>query len=111
LTTTWEEGAEKLAKLLLKNDRMLNEYIAALKRCTSFDNANLMARLLPVINHLNTQQIEDMIAAYNGSGELRGSFGFNGKNKVRYGPGLVSYLNKLGSGIFMYDAAGLIELA
>jgi hypothetical protein len=96
LTASWDECPEQLVRLLLKHDRMVNAYVQAARRCTSFGDANTHAKLFPALGHLSTQQIDDLVAAYNESGELKGSFGFNGTNTMYYGSGLVFHLNRLG---------------
>jgi hypothetical protein len=110
LATTWDACAERLVRLLLRHDRMFNAYVQALRRCTSFENGNTLAKILPDLERLSVQQIDDLLSAYNESTELQGSYGFNGKRSVFYGRGLVSHLNRLGSRRFKYGTDGLIEV-
>ncbi|MHB8743712.1 MAG: toll/interleukin-1 receptor domain-containing protein [Sulfuricaulis sp.] len=110
LTSTWQAAYEDLVKILIKNDQMLGAYIQALRDCPSWDSGNVLAKALPSIEKLTATQIDALVAAFNETGELRGSFGFSGTKPRMYGPGLVSYLNQLGNRQFKYSSAWLIEL-
>lgn len=103
LTSTWQASVQGIAKILIKNDQMLNAYIRALRNCRSWNSGNVLAEVLPSIEKLSTSQIDALIAAYNENSELQGSFGFNGTKPREYGPGLVSYLNQLGNRQFEYS--------
>ena len=95
---------------LLKHERMLDAYIQALRRCTSFENGNTLAKVLPGILRLSRQQIDDLVASYNESTQLQGSYGFNGKWFTKFGTGMVPHLNRLGTRRFKYGTDGLIEV-
>lgn len=110
LTSTWQTSVEDIVKILIKNDQILSAYIQALRNCPSWDSGNVLARALLGIEKLTAPQIDALVAAYNDTSELRGSFGFNGTKSNAYGPGLVSYLNRLGSRQFKYSSNWLIEL-
>lgn len=112
LPSTWATAAEDIVKLLIKHDRVFSAYVQAVRDCTSFDEGNRLSHILPNIKTLNDQQIDELVAAYNGNGEVRGSFGFSGGKPQYWGPGLVTYLNQLGSRQFVFsDSRGrLIEL-
>lgn len=110
LSSTWLTAVEDIVKILIKNDQMLSAYIQALRNCRSWDSGNALAKVLPGIEKLTVLQIDALVAAYNETSELRGSFGFNGTNPRPYGPGLVSYLNRFGSRQFKYSSTWLIEL-
>lgn len=108
LSSTWLSAAEDIVKILIKNDQMLSAYIQALHNCPSWSSGNVLARVLPGIEKLTSLQIDALVAAYNETSELRGSFGFNGTKPRLYGPGLVSYLNQLGSRQFCISDNRLI---
>jgi hypothetical protein len=110
LTATWDTCAEQLVRLLLKHERMLNAYLQALRRCRNFDDGNVLSKVLPGIDRLSPQQIDDLVVSYNESTQLQGSYGFNGKWISSFGPGLVSHLNRLGSRRFKYGSSRLIEV-
>jgi hypothetical protein len=110
LSSTWLTAVEDIVKILIKNDKILSTYIQALRNCPSWDSGNVLARVLPGIENLTSSQIDAFVAAYNETSELRGSFGFNGTKPRLYGPGLVSYLNRLGSRQFHISDNWLIEL-
>jgi len=109
LSSSWPTAAEDIVKILIKNDKMFSAYVGALRRCPHWDSGNTLGKALPAIDTLKTQQIDDLVAAYNETSELRGSFAFNGSNSHFHGPGLVSYLNRLGLREFRYSSEGLIE--
>lgn len=111
LSSAWKTAAEDVVKVLIKNDQMLSAYIHALRNCPSWDSGNYLAKALPGIEKLTSSQIDALVAAYNETSELRGSFGFNGTKPRLYGPGLVPYLNRLGDRQFKYSSTWLIELA
>lgn len=111
LSSTWSTAVEDIVKILIKNDRMLDAYISALRKCPNWDSGNKLGKALPGIEALTAQQIDELVATYNETGELRGSFAFNGVQPRFYGHGLVSYLNKLGSRQFKFVADGLIKIA
>jgi hypothetical protein len=109
LSCNWDTAAEEIARILIRNGRMFDAYVSALRTCPSFSVGNILAKALPGIESLTASQIESVVAAYNANPELRGSFGFNGDKSNIYGSGLVFYLNRLGSQQFSYSAEGLIE--
>jgi hypothetical protein len=88
---------------------MFSAYVGALRKCPSWDSGNTLAKALPGLERLETSQLDELVAAYNETSELRGSFGFRGGRPVSYGPGLVSYLNRLGTRQFRFSPQGLIE--
>lgn len=110
LSSTWQLAVEDVVKILIKDDQILSAYIQALRNCPNWDSGNALAKVLPGIEKLTAAQIDALVAAYNETSELRGSFGFNGTKPRLYGPGLVSYLNRLGNRQFKYSSNWLIEL-
>lgn len=111
LSSTWATSAEGVVKVLIKNDRMFGAYVEALRRCPNWDSGNVLAKALPSIEKLNSQQIDELVAAYNETSELRGSFGFNGSKPRDYGHGLVSHLNRLGTRQFKLADFKIVEEA
>jgi hypothetical protein len=111
LSSSWLTASEDIVKVLIKNDRMFSAYIQALRKCPSWDSGNTLGKVLPTIEQLSPAQIDELIATYNETSELRGSFAFNGSKSWHYGPGLVFHLNRIGSRQFRYSATGLIEPA
>ena len=109
LSATWPTAAEGIVKVLIKNDRMLSTYISALRKCPSWEHGNMLANVLPSIDRLTLTQVDELVAAYNETSELRGSFGFRGDRPRSYGPGLAAHLNRFGSRQFKFSTDGLIE--
>lgn len=103
LTSTWTAADKDIVKILIKNDQILSAYIQALRNCPSWDSGNALAKILPGIEKLTASQIDALVATYNETSELSGSFGFNGTKPNVHGPGLVSYLNRLGNLQFKYS--------
>lgn len=95
LSCSWGEAAKEIAKILLRQGRMLDVYVKAVQKCPSFDDGNILSEVLPSIERLSEQQAKDLMSAYNENMEVRGSFGFNGTNSFRYGHGLLYHLNRL----------------
>ncbi|SCX50290.1 toll/interleukin-1 receptor domain-containing protein [Nitrosospira sp. Nsp1] len=97
LSSTWPAVVVDLMKILIKNGQALNAYINALHNCPSWNAGNVLAEILPSIEKLSSSQIDALIATYNETSELRGSFGFNGTKPYSYGLGLTPHLNRLGN--------------
>jgi hypothetical protein len=95
LTCPPEQLAKELVKLFIRHDRMIDAYIAAARHCESYDHGNHLAEILPHINTLSKQQVEALVSAYEYSGQLRGSFGFNGSRPPAYGRGLAYELTRI----------------
>ena len=60
-------------KILIKNDRMLTTYIGALRKCPNWDGGNKLGKVLPGIEAPTVRQVDELVAAYNETSELRGS--------------------------------------
>ena len=109
LSSSWESAADDIVKLLINNSEMFEAYVQMLRRCPSWDAGNVLAIVLPKIEKLTALQVDALVAAYNETSELRGSFGFNGSKTRDYGKGLIWHLNRLGSRKFGSSSSWLIE--
>ncbi len=109
LRSSWDSAAQDILKVLMRQSRMADAFIQAMRQCSSYDDGNILAKFLPDIESLSTGQIEEMVAIYNHHADIRGSYGFNGTRPIHYGPGLVSCLNRLGSRQFRFAKSGDIE--
>lgn len=89
----WEHKSFEIIEAIFKIDHanIINPYIGTVKSCGSYDTGNNLARVLPLIKTLSDQQVDDLVAAYNGNSQVWGSFGFNGS---RYGRGLAYHLKR-----------------
>jgi len=67
---------------------MFTAYVRAIRACGSYDNANLLAKILPSIEDLADDQIVELVDAYNGNSQVYDSFGFNGLKSNTYGRGM-----------------------
>ena len=76
---------------------MFDAYVQAIRDCSGWDNANVLARILPAIERLSEDQIEELVDAYNSNYEVYNSFGFNGQSSNQYGGGLIPHLRRLGA--------------
>jgi len=110
LSCTWLTAAEGIVRILIKNDRMFSAYVEALRKCPSWSGGNVLGQALPGIEALNAQQIDELVAAFNETSELRGSFAFTGSKPRLFGPGLLSYLNRLGSRQFRFSDDGIEQV-
>jgi hypothetical protein len=52
--------------------------------------------MLPQIESLSGQQIDEIIAAFNANDQLKGSYGFSGTKPTIYGTGVIPHLHRLG---------------
>jgi hypothetical protein len=109
LSCTWSSCPLELAKILIKRDRMFATYVRALRKCPSWGEGNMLGAVLPAIENLTESQIDELVATYNETTELRGCFVFNGKNPAHYGSGLLAHLHRLGARRFAFGSSGLIE--
>jgi len=95
LASTWVTAHYDLLKIFIKQERMFGAYVQKLKTCKSWDGGNILGPALDGIETLSEAQVNDLIDAYNGNSELRGSFAFNGGYKRLYGPGLPAHLSRI----------------
>lgn len=109
LRTTWEDCALGIVNLLMKNDRMVAAYLKALRGCSSYGDGNILAQALPAIERMTSAQLDELVAAFNENGQLRDSWGFNGKYPSRYGLGVIPHLNRMGTRIFRMGQNGIEE--
>lgn len=105
VSCTWMTAPQEIVKIAIRQERMFGAYVRALRRCPSWNTGNWLATVLPALSNLSAGQIDELVAAYNETSELRGAFGFNGTRPGDYGPGLVSYLNRLGQRAFEYGSS------
>ena len=107
----WSKCAGDIGKRLIKNERMLVAFIKATRKVPSNWNiGRMIGEVLPEIDHLTANQIDEFVAAYNETEQLRHSFAFNGE-KPPYGKGLVHHLNRLGQRKFKFEKpSGLIRM-
>lgn len=109
LSCKLDVAALRIAKLLIKQPRMLDCYIGALPDCHTFDEGNLLSQLLPLIKELTTGQIERLLAANNKHPQVRESYGFSGEKPSHYGPGLAFHLSRITGKKFTRNETGEIE--
>jgi hypothetical protein len=95
LSSSWEDAALEIVKILISKEPMINAYINAIKQCAKFDDSNKLAEILPFIERLTSSQTENLILAYNENSQVHDSYGFNGKMPRAYGKGLLHHLNRI----------------
>lgn len=110
LSCPWGKVAMEVAKLFVKHDRMLDAYIKAVQKCSSFDQGNLLSEILPSIDKISSQQANDLISAFNENIQVQDSFGFNGKKPRLFGPGLIFHLKRLTGRRYSLSESSKIEL-
>jgi hypothetical protein len=106
LRTEWNSASTEIARLLVKEPRMLDGFVWAAEVCPHFDDGNRLAQLLPNISIMSDAQVSRLVQAFNGNYELRGSFGFNGSNPRQHGPGLVVHLNRITGRQYAFTGPG-----
>jgi len=105
----WNDAPVAIAKLLIRQPRMLDAYIAALPRCKSFEEGNMMAKVLPDMENLTIEQADQVMSIFNGDPKLRGSFGFRGNYPSKYGLGLAKHLSRATGQQYMLVSSGEIK--
>jgi hypothetical protein len=111
LSCNWDNVTERIVKLLITYDGMFDAYLQAIRDCDSFDNANLLAEILPSIEELDDDELAELVDAYNSNSQVYDSFGFNGESRYRFGPGLIPHLHRLGSRKYEMALGHRIRLA
>lgn len=109
LSSDWKKAPLGVAKLLIRHDRMFRAWVRALREIPNWDSGNLVGAVLPAIDRLSSTQIDELVAAYNETEELRGAFAFNGNQPAFHGEGLAHHLNRLGARKFDFDRSGLVQ--
>lgn len=95
LNCNWKDAPFEIAKLLIRQDRMIAGFLQVVRECASFNDANHLATLLPHISQFSIENADEIVHIYNSNDEVRGGFGFNGSKPTVYGQGLVYHLNRL----------------
>lgn len=108
LPCTWETAAKEITKILVKQEKMMDAYIQAVRQCPSWDGGNKLAEILPALERITPQHEADLIDAFNINDEVSGSFGFRGSKPHVWGNGLVHHLTRLTNKEYKYTDAGLI---
>jgi hypothetical protein len=108
LSTDWDSAPEGIVKLLINRERMFSAYLQALRACTGWNDGNVLSRILPAIEKLTEQQIDELVAVCNENSEIRYSFGFRGNKPSQHGDGLIPHLHRLGSRRFARDSSTAI---
>ena len=106
LTSSWGDIPVELVKLLLRDPPMVVAYVASVSRCTNYDQGNTLAQVLPFIEGFTTEQITELVSAFNDNHMVTDSFGFNGKVPNKYGEGLAYHLKRLTGNEYAYDSTG-----
>jgi hypothetical protein len=101
-TCDWSTAGMETLKIIMNYAGMFDAYVSTLRKCPSWSHGNVLGKVLPGIKKLTPAQIDTLVAAFNETSELTGSFAFNGCKASEYGPGLASYLNRLGTRQFEF---------
>ena len=109
LTADWFGAPAEIAKLLIRHERMFPAFVRSIRECWSFDHGNHLAELLPSIEKLNDEQMDELVGVHNEGGQAAGSYGFSGSKPRLHGHGLVHHLNRLGSRKFKFDGWKVVE--
>ncbi len=98
-----------LVKILMREPKMLDEYISAIEASSSWISANSISGPLGSIQNINDRQVERLVNAFNTNIEITGAFGFNGTKPLEYGGGLPEHLTRLTGKKYALTSSG--ELA
>jgi len=109
LTADWLSAPAEIAKLLMRHERMFPAFLRSIRECWSFEHGNRIAELLPAIEKLNDEQIDELVSVYNEGGQAAGSYGFSGSKPRLHGLGLVHHLKRLSSRKFKFDGWKVVE--
>jgi hypothetical protein len=109
LSCRWNAAPTELSRLLIKHTRMLDAYISALKRCSSFDEGNTLSKVLPDIESLTSGQVHRFVSAFNENNQLGDSFGFNGTKPHSFGDGLAAHLSRITGRKYKITSSGTIR--
>src|SRR5262249_43021414 len=77
LSCSWDDAAERIINVLIRYDGMFVAYLQAIRGCVSYDNANLLAKILPSIEELDDDEVAQLVDAYNSNSQVYDSYGFN----------------------------------
>lgn len=106
LSCDWKNAPSEIAKLLIKQPRMLDAYIAALPHCNNFDEGIRLAEVLGEIDSLTSAQADAMADAFNRDPQLHGCWAFNGARPSLYGSGLAPHLSRATGNKYVFSESG-----
>lgn len=101
-TCDWSTAAVETLKIAINHPGMFDAYVGMLRTCPSWDHGNVLGKALPGMKKLSDVQADALVAAFNETSELRGSFAFSGGKPEMYGPGLIKHLNRVGGRQFEF---------
>lgn len=110
LSCSWNSAAKEIVKLLIRNEKMVNVYIEAVKNCFCFDDGNSLAEILPSIDKLSEEQENNLISAFNENVQVHGSYGFLGKKPSLNGRGLAYHLTRITGKKYVVTPSYTIEI-
>lgn len=110
LSCSWEATSQEIVRILIKNDKMLDSYINAVKNCQCFNDAKTLSDILPSINKLSNKQISNLVSAFNENQQLKDSFVFNGTKSSLIVNSLPYNLNRLTGQKYILTKSGNIEV-
>ena len=108
LTASWDTLPQALVELLIQHNKMKDAFIGAIENCTSFDDANKLAKIFPKIDKMAPSQITKIISVVNNNTQVSGSYGFDGNKERFYGKGIIYYLRQWSSKKYERNADGKI---
>lgn len=102
----WRDTARKIVEILIKEDQMLGAYIEAVRTSKNFSSSNTLYEILPKIESISNQRVDELISAYHQNHQVSVNHRFSGRlgNK-----GLVHYLNQLSDRKFKMDGENIRE--
>ncbi len=64
LPCDWSTAAEGIAGILITTERMFNAYLQELRKCPTWDYANVLGKLLSGIKSLDSKQVDELVVVY-----------------------------------------------
>ncbi len=95
LSLNLETEFDRIVKILLRHDKMINAYIHKIGDSISYDMSNKLSGVLSAISKLSEEQIDELITIYKKNSQVFDSKGFNGKGSGEYGMGLKFELKRI----------------
>lgn len=108
LPCEWREAPAEITKLLVKEQRMLQAYLSALRNCGNFRDGLALAQVLPAIETLTPADADSAAEAFNRNPQLRDCWAFRGDKPSVHGPGLAYHLTRATGQVFVLDSSGQI---
>lgn len=84
MSSGWDGLAEKLFPMFIDIPQWKDSYITAVRKCATFDDGMMLAKMMPIIDSFSPKQIQELLKAANANPRIYNCYGFNGScSKVK----------------------------